>query len=325
MTGAGALRRGDEVEVRSAAEILPTLDETGALEGVPFMPEMVRHCGERFVVDATAERLCDTIHWTGSRRIPETVLLGALRCDGSGHDGCQGDCRYLWKAAWLRRLEPGSSPGPAGAGDEEARASLAALVSRNVEGAAPAGEGDGAAARRFRCQLTEMFRASARASRFPYLGELTSGNVEPGRYVKVIGRALVWEAKRKAGRLSRFCFPGRADPLRRPPLDLQPGEWVRIRPAGEIEETIDRKGGTRGLWFDTEMLQYCGRIARVKERVSRFIHDDGTFVQLRSAAVKLEGVTCKGDFSVGRWFCPRALYPFWREDWLERIPPPAPR
>src|SRR5919106_4742833 len=39
-----ALRRGDLVEVRPAGEILATLDEHGALDGPPFMPEMVPFC-----------------------------------------------------------------------------------------------------------------------------------------------------------------------------------------------------------------------------------------------------------------------------------------
>ena len=39
------LRPGDVVEVRPAAEILATLDADGALDGMPFMPEMARVCG----------------------------------------------------------------------------------------------------------------------------------------------------------------------------------------------------------------------------------------------------------------------------------------
>ena len=42
------LRPGDVVEVRSAAEILATLDRDGALEKMPFMPEMVTHIGHRY-------------------------------------------------------------------------------------------------------------------------------------------------------------------------------------------------------------------------------------------------------------------------------------
>ena len=35
------LQRGDQVEVRPAAEILATLDDRGTLDSMPFMPEMV--------------------------------------------------------------------------------------------------------------------------------------------------------------------------------------------------------------------------------------------------------------------------------------------
>ena len=38
---------GDWVEVRSKEEILRTLDASGQLDGMPFMPEMVRFCGKR--------------------------------------------------------------------------------------------------------------------------------------------------------------------------------------------------------------------------------------------------------------------------------------
>ncbi len=314
------LKRGDVVEVRSAAEILATLDDRGALEALPFMAEMIPHCGRRLTVESTAERMCDTIAWTGSRRIPDTVLLGELRCDGAGHDGCQGDCRFLWKAAWLRQVELEPPPVRPPDGDEAARLALHALAMGNTRQPGV----DGLAGDKYRCQSTELHRASAPTSGFPYLPELTSGNVPLSRYLPVVARALVWETRRKVGKVawSRRCFPGRSAPVRPPPLNLQPGEWVRIRSVREVEETIDVKGGTRGLWFDREMLRYCGRTCRVKERIRCFIHDDGTFVNFKSAAVKLEDVTCTGDHSAGRYFCPRALFPYWREDWLERVPPP---
>jgi hypothetical protein len=316
------LRRGDTVRVRRAAEILATLDQNGALEGLPFMPEMVRHCGGRFAVSGTAARVCDTIDWSGSRSIPNTVLLDELRCDGSAHAGCQGECRYLWKEAWLERVKNGEQEAPANPDEAKDREALLDRVRRAVKRTIPA-EG-GQIQERYRCQLTEMKRASQPASRFPYAQELLSGNVAPGRYARVIARAFVWETMRRADRLPRICLsPTQTPPLRRPALDLKPGEWVRIRSPEEIAETMDATGSTRGLWFDREMLQFCGRTVRVKERVTRFIHDDGRLINLKSAAVKLEDVHCKGDYSVGRWFCPRALYPYWREDWLERAEAPA--
>jgi hypothetical protein len=44
-------------------------------------------------------------------------------------------------------------------------------------------------------------------------------------------------------------------------------------------------------------------------------------VELKNEAVTLDGVVCSGDLSLRRWFCPRAIYPFWRECWLERVEP----
>src|SRR4029450_5668211 len=73
------LRRGDVVEVKDPAAILATLDERGALEELPFMPEMAAFCGRRFEVERRAERVCDTVHYTGSRKPPRSVLLAAPR------------------------------------------------------------------------------------------------------------------------------------------------------------------------------------------------------------------------------------------------------
>ena len=46
-----AVAIGDVVEVKSAEEILAELDERGELDSLPFMPEMLQFCGQRFVVD----------------------------------------------------------------------------------------------------------------------------------------------------------------------------------------------------------------------------------------------------------------------------------
>ncbi len=99
------LRRGDVVVLRSPLEILETLDDSGALDGVPFMPEMLAYFGRRFTVSARVERACDTIEKSGARRMPDTVMLDDLRCDGSGHEGCQAGCRLYWREAWVRRVE----------------------------------------------------------------------------------------------------------------------------------------------------------------------------------------------------------------------------
>ena len=40
--------RGDLVQARSPSAIPVTLDETGAMAGLPIMPELAAYCGQRF-------------------------------------------------------------------------------------------------------------------------------------------------------------------------------------------------------------------------------------------------------------------------------------
>src|SRR5262245_49125795 len=91
-------RAGALVEVRSKEEILATLDEHGCVDGLPFMPEMLAFCGQRFHVRAIAHKTCETVRrtWRG-RRLRYTVHLADLRCDGSAHGGCQAACTLFWK------------------------------------------------------------------------------------------------------------------------------------------------------------------------------------------------------------------------------------
>jgi hypothetical protein len=73
------LRPGDVVEVRSAAEILASLDSEGALGGMPFMPEMVAHVGRRYTISRRVDKICDTVSGTGSRRTDSVVYFEDLR------------------------------------------------------------------------------------------------------------------------------------------------------------------------------------------------------------------------------------------------------
>src|SRR5215475_12685797 len=109
-TDAGRFRAGDWVEVKSPLEIARTLDADGTLDGLPFMPEVVKFCGRRFKVQRLAEKTCVEFPggWYKIRefRNNDVVLLESPRCPGSRHDGCQRSCTIFWKTAWLRRAEP---------------------------------------------------------------------------------------------------------------------------------------------------------------------------------------------------------------------------
>jgi hypothetical protein len=97
------LKAGDWVEIRSKEEILATLDKSGRLDELPFMPQMFSYCGKRFKVFKRAHKTCDTVNWTGGRRLENAVHL-ELRCDGAAYGGCQAACLIYWNEAWLKGL-----------------------------------------------------------------------------------------------------------------------------------------------------------------------------------------------------------------------------
>ena len=45
----------------------------------------------------------------------------------------------------------------------------------------------------------------------------------------------------------------------------------------------------------------------------------GRMIKLPNSCVILDGAACGGKLSPNRMFCPRSIYPFWREVWLERV------
>ena len=150
------MRPGELVRVRSASEIFATLDDLGTLDGLPFMPEMLKFCGRTLPVTQRADKTCagDGV----VRRMHNTVHLQNVRCDGSAHDGCQAACLMFWKEAWLERIENGgaqngSVPVPSRLGEEEQ-----SYVDGTLHPATR--EETKAGAARYRCQATDVPSAS---------------------------------------------------------------------------------------------------------------------------------------------------------------------
>jgi hypothetical protein len=314
--GERPLRPGDVVEVRSAAEILATLDGEGALDRMLFMPEMVRHVGRRYRVGRRVDKICDTIAATGSRRLHDTVYLEDLRCDGSGHGGCQAGCRLYWKEAWLRRVDVHAGGVPASHEDAGDLERVAQLGTRTVR--------DGGEEEVWRCQATDALKASEplkTSNLSQYWREFRNGNFGPLRFIWLAARGFVMEVADRIGLLKPLPLKGPGtQPTPAEPLNVQPGELVEVRSPEEIAATLDETGHNRRLSFDREMLPYCGRTLRVKDRVDRIIDDKtGRMLKIPKDCLILEGSVCSGERSAGRWFCPREIYPFWREAWVRRV------
>ena len=322
------LRAGEIVEVRSEAEILATLAPDGTLDGLPFMPEMLAHCGKRFRVFRRADKTCDTIKNYQSRRMRDAVHLEGLRCGGEFHDGCQYGCLLFWKEVWLRRVDHVSAGGDLQRKDERAvrrpaitREGLVLTTKRK----APAPEEDDLHV----CQATELRRFTTPIRWWDprqYVRELRSGNVGPAPFMRAVSVAAYNIAARRLRRFGAKLHPHVAGSLKRTPnaaLNLVPGERVRVKSQSEILATLDSECRNRGMRFDVEMVPFCGREFRVLRRADKIIHDrTGTMLSLRDGII-LEGAYCGGHLSRDRLFCPRSLFPFWREIWLERVDEPA--
>ena len=309
------LRPGDWVEVRSVAEILATLDDRGCLDSLPFMPEMLQYCGGRFRVFKSAHKTCDTIERYRGRSMANAVHLDGLRCDGEAHNGCQARCLIFWKDAWLKPV-----PGPEPQAPREER--TASPVDSTVLFRAVKAEGPDD---RYSCQATELLKATAPLPWWDarqYLKDLTSGNVGILDFVRsmVIASFNAVMSLHWRGRPYPF-LRGRAKDKTDPgALNLRPGELVQVRSKSEIEHTINAAQKNRGLWFDAEMVPYCGRTFRVLSRVEKLVDEKtGKMITLRNPCIILDGVVCSGCLSAYRLFCPRSIYPYWREIWLKRV------
>ena len=322
---AKGLRVGDLVEVRSADEIMATLDERGELENLPFMPEMLKFCGQRLTVHKVAHKLCDTMSGSGLHKMENAVHLTNSRCDGTAHGGCQAACNLYWKEAWLKWVEPDAPSSASSATSGRIDLSLLEINTRKQPG--PDGEP------RYSCQATEMLRAApaclSRLGPRQYVIDVKTGNASAlasfKAYLIVFYNRMQGISKRHLPRRLRFrdgeelhYVKGRVvGPTPTAQLDLQPGEMVRIKSREQIEATLNEGGLNRGLTFDQDMARFCGRTARVQGRVTKSLDEKtGAMLTMKSPCIVLEGITCSGFYKAN---CPRQDTPFWREIWLERI------
>jgi hypothetical protein len=339
------LRAGEWVEVRSREEILLTLDRNGRLDGLPFMPEMLDACGQRFRVFRRAHKTCDPPNGMDGRRMLRAVHLEDVRCSGAAHGGCQAKCLIFWKEAWLKRVEGGN-----GAGHQfevatgERSSTQPVCTEHDVMAATRRGDAaDTPADPTYVCQSTDVRQATLHLSRWDlsqYVEDYTSGNVRLSQMLPAfvfflcqqvatagigLGSAVRWTYDMIQKVWGGMPYPDRIGKIRSgaptptAKLDLKRGELVQVRGHQEILETLDEDLHNRGMSFDAEMVPYCGGRYRVLERVEQIINEKtGKMMRLRKDCIMLEGVACRACYSKYRRFCPRSIYPYWREVWLER-------
>lgn len=334
---------GELVEIRSKEEILSTLDNQGRLDGLPFMPEMFAFCGSRFRVYKRAHKTCDTI--TGEykgRKMESAIHLEDVRCSGQSHGSCQAGCLIFWKEAWVRRVSegegeptvPADRPAPQSAVSCTEADVVSAVCSLDTETDAPT----------YACQATLLLSASRPLSAWDprqYLEDLTSGNIGPRRMINGfvymgchklsiagigLGRILRWLYDASARLRRGYPYPRRTGtipdgaPTPSVKLEFEPGDMVRVKSYEEILKTVDQVNKNRGLAFDAELVPFCGEIHRVSKKVTKIIDEKtGKMLEFKRPCYILEGVACEARYSECRLFCPRALFSFWREIWLEKI------
>jgi hypothetical protein len=300
------LRKGEWVEVKSALEIAQTLDANGAMDGLPFMPEMAPFCGHRFRVLRRAEKTCVEVTVGAPPLVHEfiqkdLVVLEGLRCSGKDHGGCQRACVYFWKAAWLRKVEASTAPVAQQAGQDILHAKMKTMVSPG----------------QYFCQSTELIKVTRLMTRprlvltcFRELVSHNRGFFEMTRLILV----PLWHKIVK--RIPHRRLTG---VLKRTPvgsLDLQPGELVEVKSKSEIVQTLDDRNCNRGLLFDFLLCKYNGKY-RVRNRLDKMIIEStGHMFKLQNTVI-LEGVNCTCSYTTGG--CPRQDPVYWREIWLKRV------
>ena len=339
------MRVGDWVEVRSEAEILSTLDAKGRLDGTPFMPEMFQYCGQRFRVYKRAHKTCDytTQYPYHTRRLEDTVHL-ETRCDGSGHDGCQAGCLLYWKMAWLRPLgwhmEKVSNP------DSKKKVEFASIVScdESCVRSNTRVQGSNGVEPQYICQATQVSEATHPLAWWDvrqYVEDYFSGNASFSRIVSALAYSTYYHISQAGiglGPILRWLydklhplwggtlFPrkpgtipeGQSTPTRK--MHLQPGELVRVKPHQEILKTVDSSNRNRGMYWDAELVPYCGGTYRVLKSVAKLIDEKtGKMLEMKNPCVVLDSVVCQARYSPCRMLCPKEMFPYWREIWLERV------
>jgi len=300
---------GDWVEVKTWDDIRATLDATGCLEQLPFMPEMLAMCGRRAYVFRCMHRLFDYRKSRRMRHMDGAVLLTGTICNGSSHGGCEAACHTIWKAAWLRRVDR-----------EPDTARLAAAPVNSPPHEVARILQMGTMGPRYTCQLTQLHAASrpiGEWSPLNFLRPLVSGNVAPAAFAIGWLTDLFNDLQQQRGGIGFPSFTASAQESEsRNEKPLLPGDQVVVRQSGEIRATLNDRLIHRGLGFEEDMLKYCGRQLYVQAEVKKLIDIvTGEMRTMKTPAYILRDVHFSGERQL---FNAQYEPLFWRQAWLKR-------
>ena len=236
-------------------------------------------CGQRFPVYKRAHKTCD--YSTGgmeARRLPSAVHLEGLRCTGEAHGGCQAECLLFWKEAWLTQVE-GPSANAATMGINPPDATLhgrARCTEANLQAATTlATEPEPV----YSCQATRIPRFTTRLPPSD-IDQYVEAHASRNFRLSEMPAPLLFRAYERLvrSRLGRTGVPQRVYDIfqklrggvpwpnrpgmiptgqktpRGAPLNLQPGDLVRVKSFKQILETVSHEGLNRGLLFSQELV-----------------------------------------------------------------------
>ena len=306
------LRAGDLVMVKASEEIISTLNENGTLEGLPFMPEMLKYCGKQFkVYQRVLQSVIDTAglsdyaeaHVRSFTGISVFTLIN-LRCSGKDYGNCQRGCKLFWKEAWLKKINNS---------DEKDIFDNNNII--EIKHKLKTLDDSG----RYFCQSTQYYNSTKNISKSQRFINLPL-NIWYGNYnlIALVRLLSIWSFWKF---FTKFFGDYPKGNLKKTPdetLNLQPGELVEVKSLKEITKTLNKSGRNRGLHFSPDMIKYCGKKYKVRNRTDKIIFEATGEMQNLTNTVMLEGVFADSAYYAFGG-CPREDFAYWREIWLKRV------
>ncbi len=322
------LKPGELVRVRSAQEIFATLDERGTLDGLPFMPEMLKYCGRTLPVDAARGRdlrrrrarasharhrapaqhpLRRVLPWRLPGRVPH-VLEGGLA--GARPRTPARPRRGSWTSSEQAFVDETLAPATRVPREGERRSRPVSLPGDRHQ----AGFEATAPARGRPIQAGPAQLDASEALRRPvHPGDQRVAGIQPQAPAEVDCGSPGRSGSRSCSASSR-----RAQTPKGEPLNLQPGDLVRVKSKREIVATLD-KANTQPR---PELRSRDGEVLRPhrprphaespgssKRRTGRWSRSSPTASSSRASSAPATSTSSARAASTH----------YWREIWLERI------